>query len=67
VRRRYIARMFMSMFFRDHEINERCQREYGINSPHVMLISPTMRCNYRRSATSSAAASTSFQGGGSRK
>jgi MoaA/NifB/PqqE/SkfB family radical SAM enzyme len=47
VRRRYIARMFISMFFRDHEVNERCQREYGINSPHVMLISPTMRCNYR--------------------
>ncbi len=47
VRRRYIARMFISMFFRDHEVNERCMREHGINSPHVMLISPTMRCNYR--------------------
>lgn len=47
VRRRYIARMVVSMFFRDHEINERCFREYGINSPHVMIISPTMRCNYR--------------------
>jgi MoaA/NifB/PqqE/SkfB family radical SAM enzyme len=47
VRRRYIARMIVSMFFRDNEVNERCYREYGINSPHVMIISPTMRCNYR--------------------
>ncbi len=42
VRRRYIARMFVSLFFRDHEINERVQQRYGINSPHVMIISPTM-------------------------
>ena len=47
VRRRYIARMIVSMFFRDHEINERCWQQYGINSPHVMIVSPTMRCNFR--------------------
>jgi MoaA/NifB/PqqE/SkfB family radical SAM enzyme len=47
VRRRYIARMIVSMFFRDHEVNERCWQEYGINSPHVMIVSPTMRCNFR--------------------
>ena len=46
VRRRFIARMIVSMFFRDPEINERCQQKYGINSPHVMVISPTMRCNF---------------------
>jgi len=47
VRRRYIARMIVSIFFRDPEINERCRLQYGINSPHVMIISPTMRCNFR--------------------
>ena len=47
VRRRYLARMAVSMFFRDPEINERCLRQYGINSPHVMIVSPTMRCNFR--------------------
>ncbi len=47
VRRRYIARMIVSLFFRDHEVNERCMQEHGITSPHVMIISPTMRCNYR--------------------
>ena len=48
VRRRYIARMIVSLFFRDHEVNERCLRDYRITSPHVMIISPTMRCNYSR-------------------
>jgi MoaA/NifB/PqqE/SkfB family radical SAM enzyme len=47
VRRRYIARMIVSLFFREHEINEHCLEKYGITSPHVMIISPTMRCNFR--------------------
>lgn len=47
VRRRYIARMIVSLFFRDRDINERVQQQYGINSPHVMILSPTMRCNFR--------------------
>jgi len=47
VRRRFIARMVVSMFFRDQEVGKRCLQKYGINSPHVMVISPTMRCNYR--------------------
>ncbi|MFH0914645.1 MAG: radical SAM protein [Chloroflexota bacterium] len=47
VRRRYIARMIVSMFFRDQEMRDRCLQKYGILPPHVMLISPTMRCNFR--------------------
>ncbi len=46
VRRRYIARMIASLFFRDPEINERCLQQHGITSPHVMILSPTMRCNF---------------------
>ena len=47
VRRRYIARMVVSMFFRDPELHERCMQKYGISPPATMLISPTMRCNFR--------------------
>ncbi|MGM0453058.1 MAG: radical SAM protein [Thermodesulfobacteriota bacterium] len=47
VRQRYIARMIASMFFRDPEAPERGLRKYGIKPPPTMLISPTMRCNYR--------------------
>ncbi len=47
VRRRYIARMVVSMLFRDREIGEDCVRKYGITPPYTMLISPSMRCNYR--------------------
>ena len=47
VRQRYIARMIVSMFFRDSEIGKRCVEEHGITPPYTMLISPTMRCNYR--------------------
>jgi MoaA/NifB/PqqE/SkfB family radical SAM enzyme len=47
VRRRYIARMMVSMFFRDSELIERCKHKYGVNLPATMLISPSMRCNYR--------------------
>ncbi|MCL0087228.1 radical SAM protein [Dehalococcoidia bacterium] len=47
VRRRFIARMLVSMLFRDPEVGERCMQEYGITPPYTMLISPSMRCNYR--------------------
>lgn len=46
VRRRYIARMVVSMLFRDPEVGERCFQRYGVTPPYTMLISPTMRCNY---------------------
>jgi MoaA/NifB/PqqE/SkfB family radical SAM enzyme len=35
------------MLFRDKEIDKRCLERYGITPPYTMLISPTMRCNYR--------------------
>jgi MoaA/NifB/PqqE/SkfB family radical SAM enzyme len=47
MRRRYIARMIVSLFFRDPEIGKRCLEEYGISPPYTMIVSPTMRCNYR--------------------
>ncbi|MFP3975339.1 MAG: radical SAM protein [Dehalococcoidia bacterium] len=47
VRRRYLARMAVSMFFRDRTLSEHCFQEYGVTPPYVMLISPSMRCNYR--------------------
>jgi MoaA/NifB/PqqE/SkfB family radical SAM enzyme len=47
VRRRYIARMIVSMFFRNPEMDRYCLQEYGIVPPYTMLISPSMRCNYR--------------------
>ena len=47
VRRRFIARMFMSLFFRDRAVIERCQEQYGVSPPQCMVVSPSMRCNYR--------------------
>lgn len=47
VRQRYIARMIVNMFFLDPAVQENCLQKYGIIPPHVMLISPTMRCNFR--------------------
>jgi MoaA/NifB/PqqE/SkfB family radical SAM enzyme len=47
VRRRYLARMAVSLFFRDQETIDRCVDKYGFPPPSVMLISPSMRCNYR--------------------
>lgn len=47
VRRRYIARMFVNLFFRDRYTIERCKEKYGVSPPQCMVISPTMRCNYR--------------------
>jgi MoaA/NifB/PqqE/SkfB family radical SAM enzyme len=46
-RRKFIARMFVSLFFRDKAIIESCKERYGVSPPQCMVISPTMRCNYR--------------------
>ncbi|MBE0479690.1 MAG: radical SAM protein [Dehalococcoidia bacterium] len=45
--RNYVANMIAGLFFRDQEIFNRLRNKYGFNPPSVMLISPTMRCNYR--------------------
>ncbi len=47
VRERYVARMVASMFFRDPDAPKRAEQKFGIQPPPTMLISPTMRCNYR--------------------
>ena len=47
VRRRFLARMFVSLFFRDRAVIERCKEKYGVSPPQCMVISPSMRCNYR--------------------
>ncbi len=47
VRRKFIARMVVNLFFRDPAVVERCQQSYGISPPHAVVFSPTMRCNYR--------------------
>lgn len=46
-RRRFLARMFVSLFFRDRNVIENCKQKYGVSPPQCMVISPTMRCNYR--------------------
>ena len=47
VRKNYLANMLVSLFFRDQQIYDWMRAEYGFNPPSVMLISPTMRCNYK--------------------
>ncbi len=47
VRRRYIARMVASLFFPDIDSVRRFRYQHGIIPPGTMLISPSMRCNYR--------------------
>ena len=47
VRKNYLANMIVSLFFRDQQIYDRIRKQYGFNPPSVMLISPTMRCNYK--------------------
>jgi MoaA/NifB/PqqE/SkfB family radical SAM enzyme len=45
VRKKYIAKTIVSLFFRDPKVSERLIEEAGINSPNLIVISPTMRCN----------------------
>ncbi|UCC59861.1 MAG: radical SAM protein [Dehalococcoidia bacterium] len=47
VRKNYLANMLASLFFRDQQIYDRMRAQYGFNPPSVMLVSPTMRCNYK--------------------
>jgi MoaA/NifB/PqqE/SkfB family radical SAM enzyme len=47
VRRKFIARMFVSLFFRDKAVIEHVKEKYGVSPPQCMVISPSMRCNYR--------------------
>jgi MoaA/NifB/PqqE/SkfB family radical SAM enzyme len=47
VRKNYVANMVVSLFFRDQKIYDRIRKEHGFNPPSVMLVSPTMRCNYK--------------------
>lgn len=47
VRRRYIARMIVSLFFRDPDLTRQCLEKHGVTPPYTMIVSPTMRCNYR--------------------
>ncbi len=47
VRRNYIARTIVDIFFRNPESFAQYKAEHGFRPPPIMLISPTMRCNYR--------------------
>ena len=47
VRRRYIARMVVSMFFRDAEIGRHCLEKYDITPPYTMIM-PWMLCRQLR-------------------
>lgn len=47
VREKFVGRMVASMIFRDHMALERARKKIGMVPPPTMLISPTMRCNYR--------------------
>ncbi len=47
VRKRYIAHTLADIFFRDPKVFAEYKAKYGFRPPSVMLISPTMRCNYR--------------------
>jgi MoaA/NifB/PqqE/SkfB family radical SAM enzyme len=47
VRRRYIARMLVSLLFSNKEVLEGRENSGDFKAPSVMLISPSMRCNYR--------------------
>ncbi|MCL0046407.1 radical SAM protein [Dehalococcoidales bacterium] len=46
VRKNFLANAIVNLFFRDQKLYDRLRAEYGFNPPSVMLISPTMRCNY---------------------
>ena len=45
VRKNYIAKTIVGLFFRDPNVSEQLMKEAGISSPNLMVISPSMRCN----------------------
>ncbi len=45
VRKNYIAKTIVSLFFRDPRVSTRLMAEAGISSPNLIVISPSMRCN----------------------
>ena len=47
VRKKFIAQMLVNTFFRDVNTWSKFREENGFNPPAVVLISPSMRCNYR--------------------
>ena len=47
VRKNYLANTIASLFFRDQDMYDRLRAQYRFNPPSVMLVSPTMRCNYK--------------------
>jgi len=47
VRRRFVARFVVNLGFRGITDEKRFVEEHGFAPPYTMLISPTMRCNYR--------------------
>ncbi|MBI2303533.1 MAG: radical SAM protein [Chloroflexi bacterium] len=47
VRKKYIAQTIVNLFFRDPGARNRFKAEHGFAPPGIMVISPSMRCNYR--------------------
>jgi MoaA/NifB/PqqE/SkfB family radical SAM enzyme len=47
VRKNYIARTITNVTFRDPKTFAAYREKHGFHPPSVMLVSPTMRCNYR--------------------
>ncbi|MCL6106745.1 MAG: radical SAM protein [Actinobacteria bacterium] len=45
VRKNYIAKTIVGLFFRDPKVSVKLMEEAGINSPNLIVISPSMRCN----------------------
>ncbi len=46
VRKHYLAHSIVDIFFRDPKIFAEYRAKHGFRPPSVMLVSPTMRCNY---------------------
>jgi MoaA/NifB/PqqE/SkfB family radical SAM enzyme len=46
MRKNFIAKLMVAVFFRPEDIWENFKAEVGIAPPVTVLISPTMRCNY---------------------
>ena len=47
VRKNFVAKAMVNAFFRDPNSWKHLEQERGFMPPAVMLISPTMRCNYK--------------------